>query len=116
MEETKKIDFKALSDLVPKGNGAKGKSQSLYQKTMFEGMTSKQCKAQRGKLRRDRDSFIEAAINCAKDKNALANLRQRWAKYAKQVYIDVNNICEANSSEQSQKLCANFLAVMNAKD
>lgn len=113
--EEKKFNFDEIMKLAPKGNGATGKSQSLYRKEIFEGMTSKQCKSKRSELRRKRDNFIEAAISCKSDKKALESLKENWKIYSEAIYKDVKNICEANSSEQTQKLCANFLAVMNAK-
>lgn len=99
--------------LAPKGT-APGKEQSIYRKELFADMLPRDCKAMRSKLRRTRDNFISAAIEAKGDKKKLDVLKSNWAQYAEKVYKDAKHICEANSNEQTQKVCANFLEVMNA--
>lgn len=101
--------------LAPKGNGAQGKEQSIYKKELFGDLMPKECKALRSKLRRNRDNFISSAIECKGNKKELETLKQNWLKYSESVYKDSKNICEANSNEQTQNLCAKFLDLMNAK-
>ena len=109
-----KQELNEIFALAPKSKGATGKEQSIYKKEIFADMLPKECKSMRSKLRRNRDNFISASIECKGNKKELDALKANWKKYAEGVYRNVSNICEANSSEQTQKLCANFLEIMNA--
>lgn len=109
-----KQELNEIFALTPKSKGATGKEQSIYKKEIFVDMLPKECKSMRSKLRRNRDNFISASIECKGNKKELDALKANWKKYAESVYRNASNICEANSSEQTQKLCANFLEIMNA--
>lgn len=100
---------------VPTSVGHTGKEQSIYKKELFVDLLPKDCKALRSKLRRNRDNFISIAIDMKGDKKGLQSLRESWNKYASQIYKDAKHICETNSNEQTQKLCTQFLNLMEVK-
>ena len=92
-----------------KGIG-KSEKKTIY-KPIFDGLTDKQKKAFRKKLRSKRDDIIEAFNNAPKAEKK--NIASAWQKFAEKVYIDTNVIFDANTSEDKLSYICEF--VVNVK-
>lgn len=88
----------------------------LYNHSLFEGLNDKEKKHARIKLRRKLENFMNSAFeyNVTKKIELLKQLKKEWTNYATQVYVDINNICDANASEQKRKDVKEFLQVINS--
>lgn len=90
--------------------------KSIYRKEIFaEYKTDKEKKNLRMKLRKKLDAFLAEFI--ASDKNAEKReaLKKAWQEYAKQVYINVECIVDANANTEKKDTIKNFLSAMNEK-
>lgn len=91
--------------------------KSIYKKEIFsECKTDKDKKSLRMKLRKKLDNFIAEFIASRNNVNKLSELKTAWQKYAKEVYINVNQIVDANANTEKKQSISDFLAVMNAEN
>lgn len=91
--------------------------KSIYKKEIFsECKTDKEKKFLRMKLRKKLDNFIAEFIASRNNANKLSELKTAWQKYAKEVYINVNQIVDANANTEKKQSISDFLAVMNAEN
>lgn len=114
-KETPKAETKKEVKVEPKT----GKT-SIYKSHLFfnqDGtpMDPKQKKSKRKSLRRERDNFIAKFLQCQKDSKKVKELAKAWAEYAKEVYMDISNIFESNTTLENQSSIQNFLRAMNPK-
>lgn len=87
--------------------------KSIYRKEIFvECKTDKEKKNLRMKLRKKLDSFIAEFIATSKNEEKRKVLKKAWQEYAKQVYINVNNIVD-NANTEKKDTIKNFLLAMN---
>lgn len=91
--------------------------KSIYKKEIFmECKTDKEKKNLRMKLRKKLDSFIAEFISSNKNAEKRKALKKAWQEYAKQVYINVNCIVDANANTEKRDTIKNFLLAMNEKE
>ena len=89
--------------------------KSIYRKEIFsECKTDKEKKNLRMKLRKKLDAFLAEYIASAKNADKRNTLKKVWAEYAKEVYINVNCIVDANANPEKRGLISQFLEAMNA--
>lgn len=90
--------------------------KSIYKKEIFvECKTDKEKKNLRMKLRKKLDSFIAEFISSSKNAEKRKALKKAWQEYAKQVYINVECIVDANANTEKKDTIKNFLSAMNEK-
>lgn len=90
--------------------------KSIYKSELFaECKTDKEKKSLRMKLRKKLDSFIAESIACAKNSEKLTTLRKAWKTYSVQVYINANEIVDANANTEKKKSITEFLQKMQEK-
>lgn len=90
--------------------------KSIYKKEIFvECKTDKEKKNLRMKLRKKLDSFIAEFISSSKNAEKRKALKKAWQEYAKQVYINVECIVDANANTEKKYTIKNFLSAMNEK-
>lgn len=90
--------------------------KSIYKKEIFvECKTDKEKKNLRMKLRKKLDSFIAEFISSNKNTEKRKALKKAWQEYAKQVYINVECIVDANANTEKKDTIKNFLSAMNEK-
>ena len=90
--------------------------KSIYRKEIFaECKTDKEKKNLRMKLRKKLDAFIAEFITSNKNAEKRKALKKAWQEYAKQVYINVECIVDANANTEKKDTIKNFLSVMNEK-
>ena len=91
--------------------------KSIYKKEIFvECKTDKEKKNLRMKLRKKLDAFIAEFIASNKNTEKRKALKKAWQEYAKQVYINVNCIVDANANTEKRDTIKNFLLAMNEKE
>lgn len=91
--------------------------KSIYKKEIFSDCTTdRERKNLRMKLRKKLDNFLAEFIASAKNKEKRAALKKAWKDYAKNVYINVDCIVDANANTEKRGTIANFLKEMNAVD
>lgn len=91
-----------------------GKSKSIYKKELFQDCKSdKEKKAMRIKLRRETKKFLGAFLQKEKNPTELNVIKKVWQNYAKQVYVNVNQIFDTNTKED-EALIKRFISIMNA--
>lgn len=91
--------------------------KSIYKKEIFsECKTDKEKKSLRMKLRKKLDNFIAEFIASRNNANKLSELKTAWQKYAKEVYINVNQIVDANANTEKKQSISDFLVAMNATE
>lgn len=91
--------------------------KSIYKKEIFaECKTDKEKKNLRMKLRKKLDAFIAEFIASNKNIEKRKALKKAWQEYAKQVYINVNCIVDANANTEKRDTIKNFLLAMNEKE
>lgn len=101
----------AIGNEIFTTNGRK----SIYKAEIFaEVKTDREKKNLRMKLRKKLYAFIGQYIAVRNDKTKVEELKSVWLKYAKQVYIDINCIVDANANTEKKKSISDFLAVMNS--
>lgn len=90
--------------------------KSIYRKEIFaECKTDKEKKNLRMKLRKKLDAFIAEFIASNKNAEKRKALKKAWQEYAKQVYINVECIVDANANTEKKDTIKNFLSTMNEK-
>lgn len=90
--------------------------KSIYCKEIFaECKTDKEKKNLRMKLRKKLDAFIAEFIASNKNAEKRKALKKAWQEYAKQVYINVECIVDANANTERKDTIKNFLSAMNEK-
>lgn len=90
--------------------------KSIYRKEIFaEYKTDKEKKNLRMKLRKKLDAFIAEFIASNKSTEKRKALKKAWQEYAKQVYINVECIVDANANTERKDTIKNFLSAMNEK-
>lgn len=90
--------------------------KSIYKKEIFtECKTDKEKKNLRMKLRKKLDAFIVEFISSNKNAEKRKALKKAWQEYAKQVYINVECIVDANANTEKKDTIKNFLSAMNEK-
>lgn len=89
--------------------------KSIYRKEIFaECKTDKEKKNLRMKLRKKLDAFIAEFIATSKNTEKRNELKKVWQAYAKEVYINVNYIVDANANTEKRASISQFLEAMNA--
>ena len=90
--------------------------KSIYRKEIFaEYKTDKEKKNLRMKLRKKLDAFLAEFIASNKNAEKREALKKAWQEYAKQVYINVECIVDANANTEKKDTIKNFLSAMNEK-
>lgn len=90
--------------------------KSIYRKEIFaECKTDKEKKNLRMKLRKKLDAFIAEFIASNKNAEKREALKKAWQEYAKQVYLNVECIVDANANTEKKDTIKNFLSAMNEK-
>lgn len=111
--EEKKMDlntlFSSLSSI-----SVKSSKNGIYKDSLFVGMSDKEKKHLRSKLRNTLDKFISNAFQFSKDSTKLEAIRKDWKKYATSIYKDVSIIYEG-SNELKEKDIKRFLSQMEGK-
>lgn len=92
------------------------KANEIYRKEIFaECKTDKEKKNLRMKLRKKLDAFIAEFLASDKKAEKRKALKKAWQEYAKQVYINVERIIDANANTEKKDTIKNFLSAMNEK-
>ena len=86
----------SVFDSLKKYSNIGTKKNSIYKNELLKG-TEKERKAIRKKLRNARDTMI-SVFNAEKNAEKRKAIAKDWIEYAKQVYTDINIICEANTT------------------
>lgn len=88
--------------------------KSLYKNSLFEECKSdKEKKSLRIKLRRKLQSFLGTFLQVEKNPTKIKELQKVWKEYAKEVYNNVNEIVDNNSTQDNKELVKRFISVMN---
>lgn len=86
------------------------KKDSLYCAEIFSGMSEKQKKAQRKKLRNNRDDFVQKMLSAKEsDRKGIALC---WKEFATGVYKDIFQIYETNTSADKTNDLATFVQMV----
>lgn len=88
--------------------------KSIYKNSLFEDCkTDKEKKSLRIKLRRKLQSFLGTFLQVEKNPTKIKELQKVWKEYAKEVYNNVNEIVDNNSTQDNKELVKRFISVMN---
>lgn len=88
--------------------------KSIYKNSLFEECKSdKEKKSLRIKLRRKLQSFLGTFLQVEKNPTKIKELQKVWKEYAKEVYNNVNEIVDNNSTQDNKELVKRFISVMN---
>jgi hypothetical protein len=88
--------------------------KSLYKNSLFEDCKSdKEKKSLRIKLRRKLQNFLGTFLQVEKNPTKIKELQKVWKEYAKEVYNNVNEIVDNNSTQDNKELVKRFISVMN---
>lgn len=88
--------------------------KSIYKNSLFEECKSdKEKKSLRIKLRRKLQSFLGTFLQVEKNPTKIKELQKVWKEYAKEVYNNVNEIVDNNSTQDNKELIKRFISVMN---
>lgn len=88
--------------------------KSIYKNSLFEECKSdKEKKSLRIKLRRKLQSFLGTFLQVEKNPTKIKELQKVWKEYAKEVYNNVNEIVDNNSTQNNKELVKRFISVMN---
>lgn len=98
--------FSSLSSI-----SVKSSKNGIYKDSLFIGMSDKEKKHLRSKLRNTLDKFISNAFQFSKDSTKLEAIRKDWKKYAISIYKDTTIIYEG-SNELKEKDIKRFLLQM----
>lgn len=91
--------------------------KSIYKKKSLQNAKpTKKKRNLRMKLRKKLDAFIAEFIASNKNTEKRKALKKAWQEYAKQVYINVNCIVDANANTEKRDTIKNFLLAMNEKE
>ena len=89
-------------------------SKSIYKNSLFEDCkTDKEKKSLRIKLRRKLQNFLGTFLQVEKNPTKIKELQKVWKEYAKEVYNNVNEIVDNNSTQDNKELVKRFISVMN---
>lgn len=108
----KKVDLAAkFAAVKAAGISSVGtKRDSLYCPEIFLGLTEKQKKSQRKKLRNNRDDFVQKMLSAKEsDRKEIA---QCWKEFATGVYKDIFQIYELNTSADKTNDLATFVQML----
>lgn len=98
--------FSSLSSI-----SVKSSKNGIYKDSLFIGMSDREKKHLRSKLRNTLDKFISNAFQFSKDSTKLEAIRKDWKKYATSIYKDTTIIYEG-SNELKEKDIKRFLLQM----
>lgn len=88
--------------------------RSIYKNSLFEDCKSdKEKKSLRIKLRRKLQNFLGTFLQVEKNPTKIKELQKVWKEYAKEVYNNVNEIVDNNSTQDNKELVKRFISVMN---
>lgn len=88
--------------------------KSIYKNSLFEDCKSdKEKKSLRIKLRRKLQNFLGTFLQVEKNPTKIKELQKVWKEYAKEVYNNVNEIADNNSTQDNKELVKRFISVMN---
>lgn len=88
--------------------------KSIYKNSLFENCKSdKEKKSLRIKLRRKLQNFLGTFLQVEKNPTKIKELQKVWKEYAKEVYNNVNEIVDNNSTQDNKELVKRFISVMN---
>jgi hypothetical protein len=88
--------------------------KSIYKNSLFdECKTDKEKKSLRIKLRRKLQNFLGTFLQVEKNPTKIKELQKVWKEYAKEVYNNVNEIVDNNSTQDNKELVKRFISVMN---
>lgn len=88
--------------------------KSIYKNSLFEDCkTDKEKKSLRIKLRRKLQNFLGTFLQVEKNPTKIKELQKVWKEYAKEVYNNVNEIIDNNSTQNNKELVKRFISVMN---
>lgn len=88
--------------------------KSIYKNSLFEDCkTDKEKKSLRIKLRRKLQNFLGTFLQVEKNSTKIKELQKVWKEYAKEVYNNVNEIVDNNSTQDNKELVKRFISVMN---
>lgn len=88
--------------------------KSIYKNSLFEDCkTDKEKKSLRIKLRRKLQNFLGTFLQVEKNPTKIKELQKVWKEYAKEVYNNVNDIVDNNSTQDNKELVKRFISVMN---
>ena len=88
--------------------------KSIYKNSLFEDCkTDKEKKSLRIKLRRKLQNFLGTFLQVEKNPTKIKELQKVWKEYAKEVYNNVNEIGDNNSTQDNKELVKRFISVMN---
>lgn len=88
--------------------------KSIYKNSIFEDCkTDKEKKSLRIKLRRKLQNFLGTFLQVEKNPTKIKELQKVWKEYAKEVYNNVNEIVDNNSTQDNKELVKRFISVMN---
>lgn len=88
--------------------------KSIYKNSLFDECKSdKEKKSLRIKLRRKLQSFLGTFLQIEKNPTKIKELQKVWKEYAKEVYNNVNEIVDNNSTQDNKELVKRFISVMN---
>ena len=88
--------------------------KSIYKNSLFEECKSdKEKKSLRIKLRRKLQSFLGTFLQVEKNPTKIKELQKVWKEYAKEVYNNINEIVDNNSTQDNKELVKRFISVMN---
>lgn len=88
--------------------------KSIYKNSLFEDCkTDKEKKSLRIKLRRKLQNFLGTFLQVEKNPTKIKELQKVWKEYVKEVYNNVNEIVDNNSTQDNKELVKRFISVMN---
>ena len=88
--------------------------KSIYKNSLFDECKSdKEKKSLRIKLRRKLQNFLGTFLQVEKNPTKIKELQKVWKEYAKEVYNNVNEIVDNNSTQNNKELVKRFISVMN---
>ena len=88
--------------------------KSIYKNSLFDECKSdKEKKPLRIKLRRKLQNFLGTFLQVEKNPTKIKELQKVWKEYAKEVYNNVNEIVDNNSTQDNKELVKRFISVMN---
>lgn len=88
--------------------------KSIYKNSLFEDCkTDKEKKSLRIKLRRKLQNFLGTFLQVEKNPTKIKELQKVWKEYAKEVYNNVNEIVDNNSTQDNKELVKRFISVMD---
>lgn len=88
--------------------------KGIYKDSLFEDCkTDKEKKSLRIKLRRKLQNFLGTFLQVEKNPTKIKELQKVWKEYAKEVYNNVNEIVDNNSTQDNKELVKRFISVMN---